>query len=75
MTDRDLSGPIDSHCHLQSLPPDDREQALDDARERGVKGFLIPAIRLAEAGTSRATAHLPPVMLFIARFVPRRNET
>jgi TatD DNase family protein len=44
-----LSGPIDSHCHLQSLPPDERERALDAARERGVRGFLVPAIRLAEA--------------------------
>lgn len=44
-----LSGPIDSHCHLQSLPPDERERALDDARERGVAGFLVPAIRLEEA--------------------------
>ena len=31
----DLSGPIDSHCHLQSLAPDERERALDAARERG----------------------------------------
>ena len=44
-----LSGPIDSHCHLQSLPADERERALDDARERGVAGFLVPAIRLEEA--------------------------
>lgn len=40
---------IDSHCHLQSLDPDDRERALDEARERGVRGFLVPAIRLADA--------------------------
>ena len=40
---------IDSHCHLQSLPPDERERALDDARERGVRGFLVPAIKLADA--------------------------
>jgi TatD DNase family protein len=40
---------IDSHCHLQSLPGDERERALDDARERGVRGFLAPAIRLNEA--------------------------
>jgi len=40
---------VDSHCHLQSLPADDRERALDEARERGVAGFLVPAIRLADA--------------------------
>lgn len=40
---------IDSHCHLQSLAPDDRERALDAARERGVRGFLVPAIRLSDA--------------------------
>jgi TatD DNase family protein len=40
---------IDSHCHLQSLTPDERGRALDAARERGVRGFLVPAIRLADA--------------------------
>lgn len=40
---------VDSHCHLQSLPPEDRVPALDRARERGVRGFLIPGIRLDEA--------------------------
>src|SRR5688572_25331890 len=40
---------IDSHCHLQSLPADERERALDVARERGVGGFLVPATRLDEA--------------------------
>lgn len=40
---------IDSHCHLQSLEPAEREAALDEARERGVGGFLVPAIRLGEA--------------------------
>jgi len=44
----DLSGPIDSHCHLQSLKPEERERALDAARERGVRGFLVPAIRLEQ---------------------------
>lgn len=57
---RDLSGPIDSHCHLQSLPPDERERALDDARERGVKGFLVPAIRLAEAEDILTLCHRHP---------------
>ena len=41
-----MTGIIDSHCHLQSLPPEERERALDEARERGVAGFLVPAIRL-----------------------------
>jgi TatD DNase family protein len=40
---------IDSHCHLQSLRPDEREAALDEARSRGVRGFLVPATRLDEA--------------------------
>lgn len=44
-----MHGLIDSHCHLQSLTPDERERALDDARERGVSGFLVPAIRLDDA--------------------------
>lgn len=48
---------IDSHCHLQSLDPDDRERALDEARERGVRGFLVPAIRLAEAEELLALCH------------------
>jgi TatD DNase family protein len=53
----DLAGPIDSHCHLQSLPPDERERALDAARERGVRGFLVPAIRLDEAEDILAFCH------------------
>lgn len=40
---------IDSHCHLQHFPHDERLRALERARERGVEGFLIPAVRLAEA--------------------------
>lgn len=50
-------GPIDSHCHLQSLAPGERERALDAARERGVEGFLVPAIRLAEAEEILALCH------------------
>lgn len=42
-------GPIDSHCHIQSLEADEMEPVLEQARERGVRGFLIPAIRLEEA--------------------------
>jgi TatD DNase family protein len=53
-------GPIDSHCHLQSLPPDERERALDAARERGVAGFLVPAIRLDEAEEILALCHRHP---------------
>ncbi len=44
-----MTGPIDSHCHLQTLEPDEREAAIDAARERGVSGFLVPAIRLDDA--------------------------
>ena len=44
-----MQGPIDSHCHLQSLKDDEREAALDTARERGVSGFMVPAIRLDDA--------------------------
>ncbi|MEM7588197.1 MAG: TatD family hydrolase [Acidobacteriota bacterium] len=44
-----MQGPIDSHCHLQSLKEDERKEALDTARERGVSGFLVPAIRLSDA--------------------------
>lgn len=40
---------IDSHCHLQHFPLDERLRALERARERGVEGFLIPAVRLDEA--------------------------
>jgi TatD DNase family protein len=46
-----VKGLVDSHCHLQSLDPDERERALDDARERGVEGFLVPAIRMSDAET------------------------
>jgi TatD DNase family protein len=44
-----IAGLVDSHCHLQSLPPADREAALDRARARGVCGFLVPATKLDEA--------------------------
>jgi TatD DNase family protein len=40
---------IDSHCHLQHFPPDERRRIVERARERGVEGFLIPAVRLEEA--------------------------
>jgi TatD DNase family protein len=51
---------IDSHCHLQSLDPDDRERALDEARERGVGGFLVPAIHLGDAERLLELAHRHP---------------
>ena len=60
MSAPDLSGPIDSHCHLQSLPPEERERALDAARERGVRGFLVPATKLEEAEDILAFCHQHP---------------
>jgi TatD DNase family protein len=49
--------PIDSHCHLQSLEPAEREEALATARERGVAGFLVPAIRMDDAEGLLALCH------------------
>jgi TatD DNase family protein len=54
------TGLIDSHCHLQSLPADERERALDAARQRGVRGFLVPATRLDEADDILALCHRHP---------------
>lgn len=51
---------VDSHCHLQTLPPDERERALDEARARGVAGFLVPATRLDEAEDVLAFCHRHP---------------
>lgn len=51
---------VDSHCHLQYLSPDEREQALDAARERGVRGFLVPAVRLFDAEDLVAFCHRHP---------------
>jgi TatD DNase family protein len=53
-------GVIDSHCHLQSLTPDERLRALDAARERGVRGFLVPALRLDQADDILALCHANP---------------
>jgi TatD DNase family protein len=39
---------IDSHCHLQHFALDERRAAIERARERGVEGFLIPAVRAEE---------------------------
>lgn len=44
-----MPGLVDSHCHLQSIEAEERERALDAARDRGVTGFLVPAIRLDDA--------------------------
>ncbi|MEM1206057.1 MAG: TatD family hydrolase [Acidobacteriota bacterium] len=52
-----MTGPIDSHCHLQSLDPGEREAALDAARERGVRGFLVPGIELRDAETVLDLCH------------------
>ena len=60
MSAPDLSGPIDSHCHLHNLPPDERERALDAARERGVRGFLVPATKLDQAEDILAFCHRHP---------------
>ncbi len=51
---------VDSHCHLQSLAPEERERALDAARERGVHGFLVPALRLDQADDILALCHAHP---------------
>jgi TatD DNase family protein len=51
---------VDSHCHLQNLDPDERERALDAARERGVKGFLLPAVRLADSDEILSCCHRHP---------------
>ncbi len=40
---------IDSHCHLQSLRPEERSEAISTARARGIRGFLVPAITLDDA--------------------------
>jgi TatD DNase family protein len=53
-------GVIDSHCHLQSLAPEERGRALDAARERGVRGFLVPALRLDQADDVLALCHANP---------------
>ncbi len=52
---------IDSHCHLQSLKGEgEAKRALDQARERGVRGFLVPAIRLDQADEILALCHRHP---------------
>ncbi len=59
MSDFELAGErlIDSHCHLQNLPPKDRVEALEAARRRGVTGFLLPATSLDDADDVLAFCH------------------
>jgi len=42
---------VDSHCHLQHFAGEELAAVLDRARERGVREFLVPAVRLDEAET------------------------
>ena len=55
-----MAGLIDSHCHLQNLAADDRERALDAAREAGVEGFLVPAVTLDQTDDLLALCHRHP---------------
>jgi TatD DNase family protein len=55
-----VPGLIDSHCHVQNLEGDDRERALDAAREAGVEGFLLPAVSLDQADDLLAMCHRHP---------------
>lgn len=48
---------IDSHCHVHHLPADEQDAALDRARERGVRGFLVPATKLADCEEVLALCH------------------
>ena len=48
---------IDSHCHLQHFPPDERDRLLDEARAVGVRGFLVPAVRLDQADDLLSFCH------------------
>lgn len=54
------SSVIDSHCHLQSLTAEDCQSAIEDARCRGVVGFLIPALRLEESDEILSLCHREP---------------
>jgi TatD DNase family protein len=48
---------IDSHAHLQQIPPEERGRVLDEARAAGVGGFLVPATQLDEAEDLLRLAH------------------
>ena len=55
-----MNGPaiwIDSHAHLQQIQPAERGRVLDEAREAGVGGFLVPATQLDEAEDLLRLAH------------------
>ncbi|MFQ5527031.1 MAG: TatD family hydrolase [Thermoanaerobaculia bacterium] len=54
------TGPIDSHCHLQYFEGAELSESLDQAREAGVEGFLVPAIRLDDAEALLAMAQREP---------------
>ncbi len=51
---------VDSHCHLQHYRGDERRALLDRARERGVGGFLVPAVRLDDADDLLALCESEP---------------
>lgn len=51
---------VDSHCHLQHYRGDERRALLDRARERGVRGFLVPAVRLEDADDLLALCEAEP---------------
>lgn len=55
-----VEGPVDSHCHLQYLEGDEEQAALDAAREAGVSGFLVPAVRLSDADRLLGLAQREP---------------
>jgi len=42
---------VDSHCHLQHFAGEELAAVLERARDRGVREFLVPAVRLDEAET------------------------
>ncbi len=56
MSAKSPTGPIDSHCHLQYFEPGEEARVLDEAREAGVTGFLVPAVRLEDCDRLLALA-------------------
>jgi TatD DNase family protein len=40
---------VDSHCHVQHYGGDELQAVLERARQRNVREFLVPAVRLDEA--------------------------
>jgi TatD DNase family protein len=51
---------VDSHCHLQHYAGEKRRALLERARERGVRGFLVPAVRLEDADDLLALCEAEP---------------